>query len=115
MMSTHSPVLIVGAGPVGLALACELGWRGIACTVIERSNGEVSFPAGEAIFIRTMEHLRRWGISSGVLASPFPPDYPRNVLFLTRIMGLEVARFDRMSNEQAIARAGELSGLDPFQ
>jgi thioredoxin reductase len=24
-------VLIVGGGPVGLALAGELGWRGIAC------------------------------------------------------------------------------------
>jgi 2-polyprenyl-6-methoxyphenol hydroxylase-like FAD-dependent oxidoreductase len=109
MKSTRSPVLIVGAGPVGLALACELGWRGVACTVIERGDGEVSFPAGEAIFVRTMEHLRRWGIAKGVVASPFPRDYPRNVIFVTRVMGLEVARFERMSNAQAIGRAGELS------
>ncbi|HET7670137.1 MAG TPA: FAD-dependent monooxygenase, partial [Burkholderiales bacterium] len=27
------PVLIVGGGPVGLALAIELGWRGVPCTL----------------------------------------------------------------------------------
>jgi branched-chain amino acid transport system ATP-binding protein len=32
------PVLIVGAGPVGLALAIELGWRGVPCTLIEQSD-----------------------------------------------------------------------------
>ena len=31
-MSARTPVLIVGGGPVGLALAGELGWRGVACT-----------------------------------------------------------------------------------
>lgn len=107
--TTRTPVLIVGAGPVGLALACELGWRGIGCTVIEQGNGVVSFPAGEAIFVRTMEHLRRWGIASRVAQSPFPADYPRNVVFLTRILGCEVARFERPSNAQALARAGALS------
>jgi 2-polyprenyl-6-methoxyphenol hydroxylase-like FAD-dependent oxidoreductase len=34
-----TPVLIVGGGPVGLALAGELGWRGIACTLIEQGDG----------------------------------------------------------------------------
>jgi len=27
----HLPVLIVGGGPVGLALAAELGWQGVRC------------------------------------------------------------------------------------
>jgi 2-polyprenyl-6-methoxyphenol hydroxylase-like FAD-dependent oxidoreductase len=35
------PVLIIGAGPVGLALAIELGWRGIACTLIEQGDGAI--------------------------------------------------------------------------
>jgi 2-polyprenyl-6-methoxyphenol hydroxylase-like FAD-dependent oxidoreductase len=31
-------VLIVGAGPVGLALAIELGHRSIPCVLIERNE-----------------------------------------------------------------------------
>jgi cation diffusion facilitator CzcD-associated flavoprotein CzcO len=38
------PVLIAGAGPVGLALAIELAWRGIYCLVVEQSDGSVDFP-----------------------------------------------------------------------
>lgn len=105
----ETPVLVVGAGPVGLALACELGWRGIGCAVVESGCGAVTFPAGEAIFVRTMEHLRRWGIAGRIAQSPFPADYPRNVVFVTRILGREVARFERPSNAQALSRAGELS------
>ncbi|MFM9458386.1 FAD-dependent monooxygenase [Streptomyces europaeiscabiei] len=52
-------VRVVGAGPVGLALATELGWRGVPVTVIDQGDGHGPFPAGEAIFSRTMEHLRR--------------------------------------------------------
>ena len=40
-----TPVLIVGGGPIGLALAGDLGLRGIACTLIERSDG--TGPAAE--------------------------------------------------------------------
>jgi 2-polyprenyl-6-methoxyphenol hydroxylase-like FAD-dependent oxidoreductase len=35
----HTPVLIVGAGPVGLALAMDLGWRGVECLLVEESSG----------------------------------------------------------------------------
>ena len=38
------PVLIVGAGPVGLALAGDLGWRGRRCLVIEQSDGSIYQP-----------------------------------------------------------------------
>ena len=31
----NTPVLIVGAGPVGMSLALSLARRGIACTLVE--------------------------------------------------------------------------------
>jgi 2-polyprenyl-6-methoxyphenol hydroxylase-like FAD-dependent oxidoreductase len=93
------PVLIVGAGPVGLALACELGHRQVPCLLVEQGDGSVQFPAGEAISTRTMEHLRRWGIAERVRQSEFPQDYPRNVVFVTRLCGHLLARFERPSND----------------
>jgi len=37
--SRDTPVLIAGAGPVGLALAVELGLRGVECLVVEPQIG----------------------------------------------------------------------------
>jgi 2-polyprenyl-6-methoxyphenol hydroxylase-like FAD-dependent oxidoreductase len=61
------PVLIVGGGPVGLALAAELGWRGIACMLVEQSDGSIATPKMNEVNIRTMEFCRRWGIADQVL------------------------------------------------
>jgi len=35
-------VLIVGAGPVGLALALDLGWRGISCLIVDQGTGDIA-------------------------------------------------------------------------
>ena len=51
----ETPVLIVGGGPVGLALAGDLGWRGLSCLQIERSDGAVTQPKMDMVHIRTME------------------------------------------------------------
>ena len=53
-MTTDTPVVIVGAGPIGLALAGDLGWRGISCTLIERGDGAVDHPKMDLIGVRTM-------------------------------------------------------------
>ena len=88
-------VLIVGAGPVGLALAIELGWRGVPVTVVDQGDGTVVFPAGEAIFSRTMEHLRRWGCADKARAESLPPpDYPHRIVFATSITGELLTEFD---------------------
>ena len=57
------PVLIVGGGPVGLALAAELGWRGIRCELVEQGDGAITTPKMNEVNTRTMEFCRRWGIA----------------------------------------------------
>ncbi|MGH6769626.1 MAG: FAD-dependent monooxygenase [Xanthobacteraceae bacterium] len=96
------PILIVGGGPVGLALAGELGWRGIACTLIEQGDGTIVTPKVNGVSIRTMEFCRRWGIADAVHACPFPPNCPQDVAFVTSLSGYELGRIalpPRMSNE----------------
>ncbi|MGZ8485811.1 MAG: FAD-dependent monooxygenase [Candidatus Binatia bacterium] len=93
------PVLIAGAGPVGLALAIELAYRDIRCLVVEQSDGSVDFPTTNLANTRTCEHLRRWGFADRMrFESGYPTDYPRNYLFVTRMDGFEIARFDHPAN-----------------
>ena len=88
-------VVVVGAGPVGLALAIELGSRGVEVEVLDEGDGSVEFPAGEAIFSRTMEHLRRWGIADETRAQGEPPiDYPHRIVFMTKVTGHLLTSFE---------------------
>ena len=92
-------VLIIGAGPVGLSLAIELGSRGIGCIVVERNDRVGYSPRAKTTNVRTREHLRRWGIADALRkASPIPPDYPPDVVFATRMNGPALARFENVSN-----------------
>jgi 2-polyprenyl-6-methoxyphenol hydroxylase-like FAD-dependent oxidoreductase len=91
----RSPVLIVGAGPVGLALAIELGHRGVACLLIERNERVGYAPRAKTTNVRTREHLRRWGIADKLRAeSPLGPYYPSNIVFCTRLSGYLLARIE---------------------
>jgi 2-polyprenyl-6-methoxyphenol hydroxylase-like FAD-dependent oxidoreductase len=88
-------VVIVGAGPAGLALAIELGTRSIPCLLIEKNERAGHSPRAKTTNIRTREHLRRWGIARELAAaSPFGVDYPVNILFVTRLSGHHIARFE---------------------
>lgn len=94
-MPPRVPVLIVGGGPVGLALACELGWRGIACELLEQTDGSITSPKMNEVNIRSMEICRRWGIADQVFNCPFPEDWPLDVAFVTSLSGYELSRLPR--------------------
>ena len=95
MSTSATPVLIIGAGPVGLATAIELGQRGTACILCERNDRVGYAPRAKTTNVRTREHLRRWGIADRLAAaSPFGVDYPSNIVFATRLSGYGLARFE---------------------
>ncbi len=91
-MTNSLPVLIVGAGPVGLALAGDLGWRGVPCMLIERTDGAIEQPKMDLVGVRTMEFCRRWGIADWVRDAPYPGDYPQDYIWLTALNGFELGR-----------------------
>ena len=94
----QTEVLIVGAGPVGLAAAIELGSRGVTCLVVEQHDRVGVAPRAKTTNVRTREHLRRWGIADQLAAaSPLGVDYPANVVFATRLNGFEICRFENNS------------------
>jgi 2-polyprenyl-6-methoxyphenol hydroxylase-like FAD-dependent oxidoreductase len=94
----ETTVLIAGAGPVGLALAVDLGRRGVRCVVLERNDGEIFHPRATAQNARTMEFFRRWGIAGAVKQAGTPPDFPHTVLYVTDLNGYEIARFERAAH-----------------
>jgi len=76
-MNKRYQVVIVGGGPVGVALAVELGLRGISCALIERRLKPQRIPKGQNLTQRSMEHFWAWGVAEKVRAVRIlPPDYP---------------------------------------
>jgi len=55
-------VVIVGGGPVGIALAVSLSLRGISCALVESRVGMHNIPKGQNLTQRTFEHFYSWGI-----------------------------------------------------
>jgi 2-polyprenyl-6-methoxyphenol hydroxylase-like FAD-dependent oxidoreductase len=99
----QTDVLIVGAGPVGLAAAIELGMRGVRVLLIERNARVGVAPRAKTTNVRTRTHLRRWGIADQLAAAaPFGVDYPNDMVFVTRLAGHELARFEDAFNASPV-------------
>jgi 2-polyprenyl-6-methoxyphenol hydroxylase-like FAD-dependent oxidoreductase len=76
-MSKRYQVVIVGGGPVGVALAVELGLRGISCALVERRLEPQLIPKGQNLTQRSMEHFHSWGVADEVRAvRMLPPEFP---------------------------------------
>jgi 4-hydroxyisophthalate hydroxylase len=76
LYSRVAQIIIVGAGPVGLGLAIELGQRGIRCKIIERNASISMVPKGQNLTQRTMEHFHFWGAEQQLRAArTIPPAY----------------------------------------
>ena len=91
-ISNLIPVLVVGAGPVGLALAGDLARRGQAVTIIERGDGTIEQPRMDLVGVRTMEFCRRWGIVKNVEASAYNRALAQDNVYVTSLAGYELGR-----------------------
>src|SRR5438552_9734387 len=96
-MKIETPVLVVGGGPVGLALALELGWRDVECLLVDEleRDGYKTHPRANLVNSRTMEFCRRWGVAQRVKEAGTPPGYPHTAMYVTSLRGHLIARIDR--------------------
>jgi 2-polyprenyl-6-methoxyphenol hydroxylase-like FAD-dependent oxidoreductase len=100
------PVLIIGGGPVGLAMGIELAERGVESLLIEQ-NGEMDdHPKIGTIVTRTMEFFRRWGVAEDVIHCGFPLDYELSIAFCTSMAGYVLDKDSYPSTAAAPLPAG---------
>lgn len=99
MSMLETDVLVIGAGPAGLASAIELGLRNVRVLLAERNVRGGVAPRAKTTNVRTRTHLRRWGIADRLAAaSPFGVDYPNRMIFVTRMAGPRLALFENAFN-----------------
>ena len=92
-------VLIVGAGPVGLALALDLGQRGVRALVVERKPGTGTQIEAKASVLneRTMEYCRRLGVRDDVANAGYPQDLPGDTVYCTALHDRFIGRLEMPS------------------
>lgn len=70
-------VVIVGGGPVGLALAVTLGRAGVSCVLVERQLEPSAIPRGQNLSARSLEHFYYWDCVDELRAARLlPPGFP---------------------------------------
>jgi len=88
-MKRHQ-VVIVGGGPVGVALGVELGQRGISCVVVERRREPQRIPKGQNLTQRSVEHFYYWGVADELKsARMLPQSYPMSGIVAYRDLNTE--------------------------
>lgn len=115
----HPDVLIVGAGPVGLTLAVDLGQRGVRCTLIEQKAAPEFLPKMERCNARTMEIFRRMGLATKIRAAGLRRDVPMDVYIALAMNAPPLLRLKYPSVAEAeVEIAASTDGsmpLEPYQ
>ncbi|MFJ9725335.1 FAD-dependent oxidoreductase [Streptomyces sp. NPDC101209] len=94
-------VVIVGAGPTGLALGVDLARRGVDTLVVEKADGLFPGSRGKGLQPRTMEVLEDLGVREAILAAGGP--YPVGMIWRDGERVGEHRMFDPQEVKEATA------------
>ena len=111
------PVVIAGAGPVGLTLALELERHGVHSLLVERNQTTTTHPKMDITNGRSMELFRRLGVADRLRDIAIPGNRDMVVSWVTSLDGWELARFTypcvEESRERTRLRNDGRSSLEP--
>ncbi len=103
MATTTTDVLVVGAGPAGLATAVSALRHGAQVLVVERRDGTSTVPRATGISTRTMEIFREWGITAQVRAGSVDCEPQVAIVHTLADEPLQVVPFTFPSMREALA------------
>jgi 2-polyprenyl-6-methoxyphenol hydroxylase-like FAD-dependent oxidoreductase len=112
-------VIIVGAGPVGLTLAIDLGLRGVRCILLEKKLEPQFLPKMERCNARSMEMFRRIGLADELRSAGLATDSAMDVyiiLAMTRapLLHLKYPSVDTAREQIRKTNDGSMP-LEPYQ
>lgn len=87
----HTPVLVVGAGPVGMIAALQLASHGVPCLLAEQNAGPTLHPKMEFTNPRTMEFYAQLGIADKIRTAGVAPQHSFDVVWATGLDGERLA------------------------
>jgi 2,4-dichlorophenol 6-monooxygenase len=92
MSDFDTPVIVVGAGPAGLATSLLLSRAGVQHTLVEKYPGLAHTPLAHIVNQRTVEIFRDLGIDDRLLEVGTPQELMGDNVWATSLAGLELAR-----------------------
>ena len=103
----ETDVVVVGAGPTGLAMAHFLALHGVRTVILERRRTPSDHPRATVINTRTMELLRHLGVDEVVRRAGVPLQNTARITWCTQLAGTELAGLDIIGSADALMqRAG---------
>ncbi|MGH3761836.1 FAD-dependent monooxygenase [Actinophytocola sp.] len=114
-----TPVLVVGAGPVGATLALELAHHGITSVVVDRARHASRHPKMDFLNARSMELLRRLGLTDAIRDRGVPADHEFTFMWMRDFTAPPVSRWSYPSVTEARATMAATNDgtqpLEPYQ
>ncbi|MEV0134078.1 FAD-dependent monooxygenase [Dactylosporangium sp. NPDC050688] len=111
-----APVLVVGAGPVGMVAALALARYGIRCMLVDQQTETTRHPKLDYVSTRSMELLRPLGLTDDVRAAGVAPEHPADVIWSTGLTGAPIAVWRLPSVDEERRRIAERNdGTQPVE
>lgn len=111
-----TPVLIVGAGPVGMVAALALARQGVPCVLADQGFETSVHPKLDYVNARSMEFFRELGIADDVRAAGVAPHHRADVIWSTGLAGQPITVWELPSVAEERRRIAECNdGTQPVE